>query len=184
MADAVDPDDAGWLVPEGYLSEGEGVESDDESSGRVISRPVVRPAKKYTSIRPVAIGPIFDDGDDDGIDALKLYEIKMIGDFSTPYDPTFIEPKSSADPTSSTGNGDELIKRINFTNEQATELRNIIEGGKTETIPKLIVEAKANKLLQNVPKRQIEMKIKDLAVKEKRGLDTKATWYVKKEDGA
>lgn len=41
---------AGWLVPEGYLSEGEGVDSDEDESRRVISRPAVRPAKE--------VGPI------------------------------------------------------------------------------------------------------------------------------
>lgn len=33
-----------------------------------------------------------------------------------------------------------------------------------------------NRLLQSLPKRQIEMKIKDMAIKEKRGSDTVSTW--------
>lgn len=36
-----------------------------------------------------------------------------------------------------------------------------------------------NRLLQSLPKRQIEMKIKDMAIKEKRGSDTVSTcWYI------
>lgn len=41
----IDPEDAGWLVPEGYLSEGEGVDED------VSSRPAARPAKKVGHVR-------------------------------------------------------------------------------------------------------------------------------------
>ncbi|KAI7876009.1 hypothetical protein K492DRAFT_167584 [Lichtheimia hyalospora FSU 10163] len=176
-ADVMDPDDANWLVPEGYLSEGEGVDSDDELSGRVASRPIVRPAKKYTAIRPVAIGPIFDDSDDSEDDTLKQYEVRMLGDVSTPYNPLLLP--DDMDITSTVGHGDESTKKAKFTDEQATELMQIIEVGKNDGMTKLISEAKSNKLLQSLPKRQIEMKIKDMAIKEKRGSDTKPSWYMK-----
>ncbi|CDH52569.1 hypothetical protein RO3G_06701 [Lichtheimia corymbifera JMRC:FSU:9682] len=176
-ADVMDPDDSNWLVPEGYLSEGEGVDSDDELSGKVASRPIVRPAKKYTAIRPVAIGPIFDDSDDSEDDTLKQYEVRMLGDVSTPYNPLLLP--EDMDITSTPGNSDESTKKAKFTEEQATELMQIIEVGKNDGMTKLISEAKSNKLLQSLPKRQIEMKIKDMAIKEKRGSDTKPSWYMK-----
>ncbi|KAL1928921.1 hypothetical protein VTP01DRAFT_1980 [Rhizomucor pusillus] len=176
--DMADPDDVGWLVPEGYLSEGEGVDSDEEVSSRVVSRPAVRPAKKYTAVRPVVIGPVFENDSDDERsfedDGRNIHETKLLLDTCEGYDPFKVEaPAASAN-----FNSGETSRSPAFTDQHASELMNIIEG-KADAMPKLISEAKTNWLLKDVPKRQIEAKIKDLAVKEKRGSDTKPAWYAK-----
>ncbi|KAI8368204.1 chromatin assembly factor 1 subunit A-domain-containing protein [Radiomyces spectabilis] len=172
-ADLADGDDAGWLVPEGYLSDSEGVDTDDEDYKKSRSQGVtLRPAsRKHLTIRQVVIGPLYEDVDghvED--DALKPYETKMIIDCGDSYDPFYVEPVSAA---ANAGKGS------SFTEHHTTELVNIIAGKAVENIPDLVSEAKSNWLLRDVPKRQIEARIKDLAVKEKRGSDTKPAWYIK-----
>jgi len=46
-------------------------------------------------------------------------------------------------------------------------------------MPKLLAEVKAMEGFKDVPKRHIEAKIKDIAVKEKRGSDVRPIWYIK-----
>ncbi|KAF7727736.1 hypothetical protein EC973_007195 [Apophysomyces ossiformis] len=168
-ADFIDQDDAGWLVPEGYLSENEGVDSDSEKSGGTGSQTIVRSklqqnSSKRTMIRQVILGPCFenDNGQTDD-ELMKPYETKMLTDCSGGYDPFFVEP---------------VAKETRFTEQHANELIHIIEG-KASNMLNLVTEAKTNWLLRDVPKKQIEAKIKDLMVKEKRGTDTKAAWYSK-----
>ncbi|KAI7850391.1 chromatin assembly factor 1 subunit A-domain-containing protein [Circinella umbellata] len=180
VSDIADPEDAGWLVPEGYLSEDEGVESDDERENQV--RPAMRPTRKHTAIRPVVIGPLFDDGSLTEDDPLKRYSTRMLFDYSNKkgYDPFYIETDDTTMNTKQLPTTtDDPNKKSSFTEQHENELLNIIEVTKADGIPKLVSEAKSNWLLQGVSKRQLEMKIKDLAVKEKRGSDTKATYHVK-----
>lgn len=49
-----------------------------------------------------------------------------------------------------------------------------------ESIPNLINEAKTNHILKDVSKRQLEARIKDIAVKEKRGSDTVCILFTKR----
>ncbi|KAI9489373.1 chromatin assembly factor 1 subunit A-domain-containing protein [Zychaea mexicana] len=178
-SDVADPEDAGWLVPEGYLSEGEGVESDDERTSQV--RPAMRPTRKHTAIRPVVVGPVFDDGDLGEDDPLNRYATRMLFDFpkDKPYDPFYVEADDAANTKSTSSTADDSSKKsIAFTAQHENELISIIEG-KADAMPKLISEAKSNWLLHDMSKRQIEMQIKNLAVKEKRGTETKPAWHVK-----
>ncbi|KAI8148570.1 chromatin assembly factor 1 subunit A-domain-containing protein [Fennellomyces sp. T-0311] len=172
-SDIADPEDAGWLVPEGYLSEGEGVESDEERTTKVASGPSMRPTRKHMAIRPVIIGPIFDDGQATEDDTLRLYPTRMLFDYANerPYDPFKMDTEDTPNTKLTSSTGDDNSKKMTFTPEHESELINIIKG-KADAMPKLVSEAKANWLLRDVSKRQIEMKIKDLAVKEKRGSDT------------
>ncbi|KAI9263451.1 chromatin assembly factor 1 subunit A-domain-containing protein [Phascolomyces articulosus] len=179
-SDIADPEDAGWLVPEGYLSEDEGVESDDERTNQV--RPAMRPTRKHTAIRPVIVGPIFEDGDLAEDEPLKRYATRMLFNYPSnkPYNPFHMETDDSTTNTKQVSSATEdPNKKSVFTPQHENELINIIEGKKAEAMPKLVSEAKANWLLRDVSKRQLEMKIKDLAVKEKRGSDTKAAWHIK-----
>ncbi|KAI8080025.1 chromatin assembly factor 1 subunit A-domain-containing protein [Halteromyces radiatus] len=175
-----DPEDVGWLVPEGYLSEGEGVnDSDEDGMSKIVQRLSVRPkSRKNIASRPIIIGPIFENDDDmDQNEPLKPFGIRMLFDSnnnSNGYDPfAIIEKKSN-----STDNNGSNNKTNGFTSEHAEALINIIQG-KVDGMTKLVTEAKANSLLCEFPKTQIEAKIRDIAIKEKRGNDTKSAWYAK-----
>ncbi|KAG0177155.1 hypothetical protein DFQ28_000375 [Apophysomyces sp. BC1034] len=171
-ADLIDQEDVGWLVPEGYLSENEGVDSDENEAsattgGQTVTRPKLQQStNKRTLIRQIILGPSFEnDGDESDDELLRPYETKLLMDCPDGYDPFFVEP---------------IGKETRFTEQHANELIHIIEG-KAANMPNLVTEAKTNWLLRDVPKRQIEAKIKDLMVKEKRGTDTKAAWYSKEQ---
>ncbi len=57
-------------------------------------------------------------------------------------------------------------------------VRLIVEAG-GDGIAKIV--EKFVELHPDVPKRQVEMKINEMAFKDKRGVDTKPTWYLKSE---
>ncbi|KAI7863701.1 hypothetical protein BDF14DRAFT_1305142 [Spinellus fusiger] len=177
--DMVDPEDASWLVPEGYLSDNEGVESEEEDieadhsqeSKRTRARQSLRPlTRKSMSIRQIIIGPTFENSEETAVDdCLKLYETKMLIDCKDSYDPFLPGDESNTLQTKAPGL---------FTKEHTDVLMNIIDG-KADNMSNILLEAKSNWLLRDVSKRQIEAKIKDIAVKEKRGTDTKPAWYMK-----
>ncbi|ORZ00272.1 chromatin assembly factor 1 subunit A-domain-containing protein [Syncephalastrum racemosum] len=170
----IDPEDAGWLVPEGYLSEGEGVDED------VGSRPAARPPKKYVAARPIIVGPSFEDDDESSLGdmdgSLQQFGVHMLIDTGDDgYNPFAEVPRREANTSAGTA---EPAKPVELTVQQTNELINIVEG-KADAMQKLITEAKTNSYLKDLSKRQIELKIKDLAVKEKRGTDTKAAWHAR-----
>ncbi|CAO3673860.1 unnamed protein product [Umbelopsis vinacea] len=175
--DIADPDDAGWLVPEGYLSNDEGIGSDKEEDG-------VRTntyAKKNGPVKQICIGVMFEDSSDED-ELLAAYSIQPLG---TPYpiDPfSVVANKQQPDPAEQ-GSSSPLtvidFKRVAaFPTEQTPQLIDAIKG-KAEGMPKLIAEVKAMQGFEDVPKRQIEAKIKTIAVKEKRGSDARPIWYIK-----
>jgi hypothetical protein len=50
--------------------------------------------------------------------------------------------------------------------------------GKVDGINKLVVEAKANPMFCDFPKARLEAKIKDVAIREKRGTDTVSSLFL------
>ncbi|KAJ2957218.1 hypothetical protein NQZ79_g7036 [Umbelopsis isabellina] len=189
--DIADPDDAGWLVPEGYLSNDEGIGSDNEAEG-LQSRTASR---KNGPVKQVCIGVMFEDSSDEE-DGLSPYTIQILGKYivlillrkcpiayvkagtvvigpNIPIDPFAvitnkqqIEPEATVSPALAT---DKRAATI-FPTEQTPVLIDAIKG-KAEGMPKLIAEVKAMQGFEDVSKRQIEAKIKTIAVKEKRGTD-------------
>ncbi|KAI9302481.1 chromatin assembly factor 1 subunit A-domain-containing protein [Cunninghamella echinulata] len=176
-----DSEDIGWLVPEGYLSEGEGVDSDDGMS-KIVNRLSMRPnSRKKLTIRPVIIGPILEN-DDDMVEneALVSLGVKtLINIDENGYNPFAVIDNKPTDDTNKTITTSST-NNTNFTEEHTTELLNIFEG-KADNLPKLLSEAKASPLLNSFPKTQLEAKIRDIAVKEKRGNDARPVWHVKPE---
>ncbi|KAI8375893.1 chromatin assembly factor 1 subunit A-domain-containing protein [Blakeslea trispora] len=168
--DMIDAEDAGWLVPEGYLSDSEGVD-DEEGESRRVS---VKHASKRVAIRKVVLGPYFE-GETEEMEVFRQYETHFFTDMSEGgYDPfsskqnTIIPvPSTTIDPSNTTGS-----HKLEFTEEQSQALINVIHEKSKESIPNLVIEAKSNSFLKDVSKRQLEAKIKDIAIKEKRGADT------------
>ncbi|ORX48855.1 hypothetical protein DM01DRAFT_1114470 [Hesseltinella vesiculosa] len=80
MPEAGELEDVGWLVPEGYLSDGEGIEDDTDGISKVVQRLSVRPgSRKALSIRPMMVGPIFDDSDNESTeDALRPFRLRFL----------------------------------------------------------------------------------------------------------
>ncbi|KAI9484131.1 MAG: chromatin assembly factor 1 subunit A-domain-containing protein [Benjaminiella poitrasii] len=181
-SDVIDPDDAGWLVPEGYLSDNEGVEGeyDDE---RVIHKSLQssKNTSKRVAIRKIVLGPFFE-GETEEDEVMKPFETHFLLDIPKEgYNPFYKEPVSkistSTSSTNANNNNNITAPASNHNKSEFTELHtnaliNVINEKQSESIPSLITEAKANWILKDVSKRQLEAKIKDIAVKEKRGSDT------------
>ncbi|KAG2184909.1 hypothetical protein INT43_000822 [Umbelopsis isabellina] len=173
--DIADPDDAGWLVPEGYLSNDEGIGSDNEDEG-LQSRTASR---RNGPVKQVCIGVIYEDSTDEE-DGLSPYSIQVLGP-NTPINPfAVITNKQPAESEASGSLALATDKRAAtiFPTEQTPVLIDAIKG-KAEAMPKLIAEVKAMQGFEDVSKRQIEAKIKTIAVKEKRGTDARPIWYIK-----
>ncbi|GAA5811084.1 hypothetical protein MFLAVUS_004513 [Mucor flavus] len=179
--DMIDPEDSGWLVPEGYLSDNEGVE-DEEYGDRDVGKALnVTSSTKRIAVRKIVLGPYFE-GETEEDDAMKPFETQFFVDLPEGgFNPFFKEPSTSstattaaAAPTTATTH----VKASDFTNEHTTALINVINEKSGDSIPNLITEAKSNWLLKDVSKRQLEAKIKNIAIKEKRGKDTKPTCII------
>ncbi|KAL0085113.1 chromatin assembly factor 1 subunit A-domain-containing protein [Phycomyces blakesleeanus] len=169
-ADTVDPEDASWLVPEGYVSDSERINSDEEdgyseqeSKGTGHSLPLRPPTRKI-------IGPYFEnDSDTSDEETLRPYKTKMCIDVEEGYDPFAV-----LDGTNSS-NG---AKTSSFVKEHTDALISVILS-KPGNMKLLVSEAKSHEALKDISRRHIESKIKEIAVKEKRGKDTKAIWHIK-----
>ncbi|KAI7903634.1 chromatin assembly factor 1 subunit A-domain-containing protein [Cokeromyces recurvatus] len=179
-SDIIDPEDAGWLVPEGYLSDNEGVEGEHDDD-RVIHKSLQyhKSTSKRVAIRKIVLGPFFE-GETEEDETMKPFEAQFLLDIPKEgYNPFYKEPvsKISANTTlttSSNGNTTSATShnKNEFTEVHTNALISVINEKPLESIPSLITEAKANWILKDVSKRQLEAKIKDIAVKEKRGSDT------------
>lgn len=182
--DMIDPEDAGWLVPEGYLSDNEGVDEDRPSNKASFATN----SSKRLAIRKIVLGPFF--GDTEESDALKPFETHLFFSNSEEgYNPFYKEPASRATatssvPSSSSSTPSTTHTKSEFTDEHRNALISVINEKSGDSIPNLITEAKANWLLKDVSKRQLEANIKNIAIKEKRGTDTKPTWYIKQQPPA
>ncbi|CAO3662502.1 unnamed protein product [Umbelopsis ramanniana] len=174
--DVADPDDAGWLVPEGYLSNDEGIGSDKEEEGVRTNTS----SKKRGPVKQVCIGVMFDDSSDDD-DTLSAYAMHQLA-ATFPIDPFApIPSKHSSDSTDNNGASASAVtdkRPTAFPVEHTPQLIDAIKG-KAEGMPKLIAEVKAMQGFEDVSKRQIEATIKNIAVKEKRGSDARPIWYIK-----
>ncbi|KAI9360981.1 chromatin assembly factor 1 subunit A-domain-containing protein [Pilaira anomala] len=194
--DMIDPEDAGWLVPEGYLSDNEGVEGED-CSERGVDKPLnTTSSTKRVAIRKVILGPFFEGETEEDV-AMKPFETQFFVDLPEGgFNPFYKEPTSHASTTAATpaaaaaaaaaatATTTTHVMANDFTNEHTTALINVINEKSGDSIPNLITEAKTNWLLKDVSKRQLEAKIKNIAVKEKRGSDTKPTWYIKESSSS
>lgn len=69
--DMIDPEDAGWLVPEGYLSDNEGVEGEDEDDRITVKASIFANPSKRIAVRKIVLGPFFEG---EGDDILKPFE--------------------------------------------------------------------------------------------------------------
>lgn len=74
--DMIDPEDAGWLVPEGYLSDNEGVEGEDYSE-RGVDKPLnTTSSTKRVAIRKIILGPFFEGETEEDV-AMKPFETQF-----------------------------------------------------------------------------------------------------------
>lgn len=119
------------------------------------------------------------------------------------YNPFYKEPATRAPPAAPSTlppvviSSTTQVKTTDFTDERTNALINVsilgaiqvysietnvnpqvINEKSLDSIPGLITEAKTNSLLKDVSKRQLEAKIKIIAIKEKRGSDTVNIMYI------
>lgn len=74
--DMIDPEDAGWLVPEGYLSDNEGVE-DEEYGDRDVGKALnITSSTKRIAVRKIVLGPYFE-GETEEDDNMKPFETQF-----------------------------------------------------------------------------------------------------------
>ncbi|KAI9280018.1 chromatin assembly factor 1 subunit A-domain-containing protein [Sporodiniella umbellata] len=158
-ADIIDPEDAGWLVPEGYLSDNEGVEGSERPSTRQTN------SQRKMVIREIVFGPYYE-GESEESDTMKPFALNFSIDNPAEGCDPFYEENPIVDLTENTH------PKPEFTEEHKNALISVINEKSPDSIPGIILEAKAHSMLKDVSKRQLEAKIKDVAVKEKRGSDT------------
>lgn len=72
-ADMIDPEDAGWLVPEGYLSDNEGVEGEDDDDRVMSKASSLTSSTKRIAVRKIVLGPFFE-GETEDSDVMKPFE--------------------------------------------------------------------------------------------------------------
>jgi len=183
-------DDDGWLVPHGYLSDDEGVEEDIDKVKLDKKNNDPKPMKVVPLI-PVIIGPIYAEYSYDEIPQENL----MLGQFSAqlvdsdmdidlPLDPfkeypTNDESNSNNNPTEESEKNEKKIKIV-FPEEYLSIFIKIVEYS-LKGMVKIIDEAKEMEEFKNIPKIQIEKKLREIAVKEKPEGASKICWCVKDE---
>ncbi|KAI8072406.1 chromatin assembly factor 1 subunit A-domain-containing protein [Gongronella butleri] len=174
IAETGDPEDVGWLVPEGYLSDGEGVDDgDEEGIAKVVQRLTVRSkSRKIAAIRPIVVGPLFEYNNCSSQEALRPFRLHFISGSQTGINP-FQRTKQE---TPMMDSQTEQKQTQMFTTAHADALMMIFQG-RSDGLPKLLSEAKQSPALSSFPKLQLEAQIRRLAVKEKRGNDSKPNWY-------
>ena len=166
-SDLISEDENNWLVPHGYLSDDEGLGENDElkQSNNNPGEKKDHIQKKIIKLDPIIIGIdnnndscksfqgiwLIDDYQGGGIDITKCFQI--------------IKSKTPKP------------KKPEFTNNDIILIENLMEGT-IKSIPKLIEEIKLQ--LPLFSKREIEIKIKSIGIKEKR--NGKLCWYLRKND--
>ncbi|KAI8645240.1 chromatin assembly factor 1 subunit A-domain-containing protein [Parasitella parasitica] len=175
--DMIDPEDAGWLVPEGYLSDNEGVEEGDRQ--QKLSKPSdLQNSSKRIAFRKIVLGPFFEGEAAMEDEAMRPFETQFMVDVPREgFNPFYKEPVSCS-PNNNTASPASTPHKIEFTDEHTNALISVINEKSSENIPDLINEAKANSVLKDVSKRLLAAKIKNIAVKEKRGTNTVSFFFV------
>jgi hypothetical protein len=175
-------DDDGWLVPHGYLSDDEGVEEDIDKVNKLDKKNDPKPMKVVPLI-PVIIGPIYAENSYDEIpqDAnLAQYTVQLIDeDMNLPLDPFKKYPSNDDNNNNSNEDIDKKLKIV-FPEEHLSIFVKIVQYSLKGMI-KIIDEAKEMKEFKNIPKIQIEKKLREIAVKEKPEGAFKSCWCVKDE---
>ncbi|OZJ04712.1 hypothetical protein BZG36_01815 [Bifiguratus adelaidae] len=181
-----DQEEDDFLVPEGYLSADEEMGSDEDSrpvADKTLNTDKDREKVKRGPIKRVIVGPIWNlDPVSADVDLLKGFKVmSLTDDDSIPYDPyTPIPPKfRDSTPDTETKPVDAACSPVankkTFPDEYLTFLVETVHNSQL-SIVKLIEETKQK--YPSVAKAHVENRIKEIAKKEKRGSDTKPTWYV------
>lgn len=74
--DMIDPEDAGWLVPEGYLSDNEGVEGEEYGERDISKASNATSSTKRIAVRKIVLGPYFE-GETEEDEAMKPFETQF-----------------------------------------------------------------------------------------------------------
>jgi len=175
-------DDDGWLVPHGYLSDDEGVEEDIDKINKLDKKNDPKPMKVVPLI-PIIIGPIYAENSYDEIPQdvnLAQYTVQLIdSDMNLPLDPFKQYPSNDEDKTNSNEDNDKKLKIV-FPEDHLLIFIKIVQYS-LKGMAKIIDEAKEMEEFKNIPKIQIEKKLKEIAVKEKPEGASKICWCVKDE---
>ncbi|ORX46927.1 hypothetical protein BCR36DRAFT_585035 [Piromyces finnis] len=187
MIDAQDEqgEDDDWLVPHGYLSDDEGVEEDIEKINKMDKKNEPKPMKIVPLI-PVIIGPIYAENSYDEIPEninLAQFTTQLLDpDMDFPLDP-FKEYPQNDDITSNNNLNEENDKKLKITpfpEEHLSIFVKIVQYS-LKGMVKIIDEAKELEEFKNIPKIQIEKKLREIAVKEKPEGVSKICWCIKDE---
>ncbi|KAI8813648.1 chromatin assembly factor 1 subunit A-domain-containing protein [Cladochytrium replicatum] len=175
-------DDEEFVVPHGYLSDDEGFEDSalppNTLPGGRFTKPAVR------NMVPAIFGPYLGDYEPPGDvnsplskQSIIFFDQELIDPFASHQDGVATKPddQNSTVTSSTTARG----KKPALFPEDKLELLITTVQGSSKGIGKLVDELKD--ILQDVPKLTIEKMIKEVAVKEKRGDETKMIWHIKLE---
>jgi len=178
-------EDDGWLVPHGYLSDDEGVEEDIEKVNKMDKKNDPKPTKIVPLI-PVIIGPVYAENSYDEIpqdNNLAQYTVQLLDeDMEFPLDP-FKEYPTNDDSNSNINSNDDTEKKLKITpfpEEHLSIFVKIVQYS-LKGMVKIIDETKEIEEFKNIPKIQIEKKLREIAVKEKPEGASKICWCIKDE---
>ncbi|KAG2199311.1 hypothetical protein INT47_012945, partial [Mucor saturninus] len=193
-----------WVVPEGYLSEDEGMHDVKRYSSRARPRIVSRPAKwpisgnKHFPMKSVILGPSFEsiyEPDNHPLSDFKMHMLVTL-DASRGYSPLDTMVDSEASSNSETPEPVSAPLTICFEpnkikpplfqreidkimNSNKEELINIILDNKTRTMMGLVSVLKCHKLFSEHTTAQLQAMIHDIAVQEMRGTNREYNWYLR-----
>ncbi|KAJ3051485.1 NME NM23 member 5, partial [Rhizophlyctis rosea] len=155
-------EDDGFIVKDGYLSEDEGGER-DEDCGREFA---VAKRQPIEPLIPLIIGPIFDD--DEKPHPFEQYRIIPLTDLpGNPFAKSETDAPSKAEaPT----------RQAPFPEETLEDLKILITECNL-SLPALVAAYRKNNM--EVKKAAVERMIREIAVREKRPNDAKARWHLK-----
>lgn len=174
-------EDDGWLVPHGYLSDDEGVEEDIDIEHKNLEKKNYPKPTKIIPLIPVILGPVFTENSYDEVPSgfpvfaqftAQSFENVPIDPFKT-YSNEEINPNSTDDIEKKST---KIVFPENYLNIFVEKIQYSLKG-----VTKIVDEAKEMEEFKDIPRIQIENKLKEIAVKEKPKGGTKLCWCVKNE---
>ncbi len=166
-------------MPHGYLSDDEGLEGDHVNQQDKGSLAKDQPKRRALEpLVPVIVGLFFRQKDSEkslqvGSNVLIASPVTLLGG-RLAADPMEVFESGAGGGDAATEDQRKSVRKSVFPEELSQALMLDISG-KSTGIPKLVDDFKASH--PQLTKTAIEAKIKEIAVKEKRGTDLKALWY-------
>ncbi|KAK9728190.1 hypothetical protein K7432_001245 [Basidiobolus ranarum] len=179
--DVEEDQEDGWLVPTGYLSEDE-MDEDSISGSKDVKDKNERVIKSIVPLTPVILGPVFESKESNdtaffpGFRIQGMYGVQFsVNPFEKIHYPLYDDNDGGNDEEPDTPH--KVTKKL-FPEERVEELLKIVSGS-TKSVSKLVEELKSS--FTDVSKIQLEVKLKEIASKERCIVTSKQIWRIKED---